>query len=132
MINDLPPMEFTFDLNQKGSKTKKIYNGSFTYRRLSIGAMGQAEVFRRTLNGGLEVLDAEIDRLHEMLGWLKHGLVDSPEWWKQSKFGLNLYDVNIVVDIYNRIQDFERDWSKRVEEDAKSTTEDGSKEDSFR
>ena len=122
MLN-LPPMEFTFNLNVKGTTTRKVYEGSFTYRRLSIGSQGKADVLRTRLNGDLANVDFQIDKLHEMISWLKFGLIEYPDWWRESSFGENLYDVSIVKEIYDNITDFEKKWTKQVEDASKSTTE---------
>ncbi len=120
----LPSMEFNFDINLKGQSTQTIYKGEFTYRRLSIGDQGKADVLRTRLNGDLSNVDPEIDRLHEMIGWLRFGIVSYPDWWRDSGFGSNLYDSNVLKDVYGQITNFEKKWVK----DVNSATEDSSKE----
>lgn len=124
---ELPSMEHTFELNKKGSFTGKIYQGNFTYRRLSIGSQGKSEVLRVRLNGDLTSIDPEIDRLHEMLSWLRYGLVDYPDWWRESKFGEDLHDIDIVKEIYIQITDFEKEWVKKVKQNADTSRTDSVK-----
>lgn len=108
-------MEFTFELNKKGSSSGKLYEGSFTYKRLTIGSQGRAGVLKAKLNGDLTAIDPEIDRLHEMLSWLRYGLIDYPDWWRECSFGENLYDLNILEELYLRVVDFEKEWTKKID-----------------
>ena len=122
-MDKLPPMEFTFDLNKKGSDTQKVYTGSFTYRRLSIGNQGKAGVLKAQLNGDLANVGQDVDQLHEMISWLRFGIVDYPEWWRESNFGIDLYDGNIVKEIYSLVSDFEKKWIEKVKLNDKSHSE---------
>lgn len=122
-MEKLPPMEFSFEINKKGSSTQKVYAGKFIYKRLSIGSQGRAEVLKTQLNGDLSNVDAEVDRLHEMLSWLRYGLIEYPSWWRESNYGTDLYDINIVKELYDSVTDFEKKWIEKVREHAQSVTE---------
>lgn len=126
-MNELPSMEFTFDLNKK-SKSGKVFEGSFTYKRLSIGSQGKAGVLKARLNGDLVNVDPDIDRLHDMLSWLKYGLVEFPDWWRDSDFGSNLYELDIIEEVYRMVTKFEKEWNQKVQKDgSKPVTEDSPK-----
>ena len=54
-----------------------------------------------------------------MLSWLRFGLIEYPDWWKDSNYGLELYDVNIISEIYNKCMKFEDDWKESLLKESK-------------
>ncbi len=124
----LPSMEFTFNLNIKGSITGEVFKGSFGYKRLSIGDQGKADVLKTNMNGDLVSIDLGVNKLHEMISWLRFGLIEHPDWWRESNFGIELYDSNVVTEIYNMAMDFEKEWKRKVTQNGKSTTKNSNSE----
>lgn len=49
----------------------------------------------------------------EILSHLSLSLVDSPKWWKESSGGLDLYDDNVIFDLYDLVV---KGQSKAIEE----------------
>lgn len=113
-MDSLPSMEHTFELNKKGNSTGRIYQGQFTYKRLDIGDQGRAGILKTRLNGDLENVDIDIDKMHDMMSWLRFGLVDYPSWWRESEYGSKLYDFNILEEIWRNCNDFEKRWLEKV------------------
>jgi len=126
---DLPVMEHTFEINKKGKNAQKVYTGSFTYKRLSIGDQSKAGILKTKLNGDLINVDQDVNHLHDMLSWLRYGLIEYPEWWRDCNFGNDLFDVDIIEDIYRQVFKFETEWVKKINENSNSSTETSSKED---
>lgn len=113
-ISTLPSMETTFTLNLKGTDTAKQYDGSFTYRRPNRRAKSEAAKLTARLNEDLKNLDEDTKFVHEVLGTLRFTLVESPEWWAKEDYGLNLYDENVIFEIYKVCMKFEREWTEKV------------------
>jgi len=113
-ITTLPSMESTFTLKVNGSNTKQLWEGKFTYKRPTIGTQSEISKTTARLNEDLKNLDEDMQFLHRILAILKHTLIDSPDWWKNSKYGLDLYDTNVIFEIYKTIQDFEDEWYSKV------------------
>ena len=120
-MNKLPSNEITFEFNKKGKNSGVLYAGNFTYKRLTIGSQNKAAVYTATMNGDLKNLDTTTRSINEMLGWLRYGLIDYPEWWSDSEYGLDLYDVDIVQELYNKVMKFEMNWIKKLKDGTDST-----------
>lgn len=114
MISSLPSMLHTFTIDLEGSDTRKRFQGTFTYKRPNIRT--QAEIAKTTafLNGGIAGVDEDTLLLHTIIATLKHTIIESPDWWKKEDFGYELYDINIVFDIYKKVRKFEDEWIAKV------------------
>lgn len=110
----LPSMEFEFDLQVLGSESGVNWVGKFKYKRPSLGARSRIDVMRTRLNGDLENLSQEVRDFNEACSHLRYTLSDFPEWWNECAYGLELYDGNVISEIYNKCMDFEDDWKKKV------------------
>jgi hypothetical protein len=110
----LPSMDYKFSIQVKGSESQLMWTGDFMYRRPTLGERGKIDALRCKLNNDLTTIDPEIDILHSALAHLRYTLRESPDWWKNSDYGSNLYDTNVVIEIYNKILEFEKDWKKKI------------------
>ena len=121
-IKALPSMEHVFRVNVKGEETGKSYEGDFSYKRPNLRVDSEIEKTKALLDGGLR-LSEEQHFIHEVLARLKHTITASPEWWAKSDYGFELYDLNVVLDIFKETKKFEKEWTDKVwAEDAKSET----------
>ena len=114
----LPSMEFEFDFKAIGEETKQEFSGKFKYKRLNIKARGDALKYKAYLDEALPIED-DLYMLYDMISWLKFGLTEYPEWWKDNNYGLELYDVNIITELYKIIQDFEDKWKEELLKESK-------------
>ncbi len=110
----LPDMEHEFEIQLKGKETGLNWVGKFKYRRPSIGARGRIDVARARLNQDLATISPDTDAVHTALAHLANTLIEYPEWWKESGFGTDLYDHDVILHIYDKCMDFEEDWQKKV------------------
>ena len=110
----LPNMEHEFSIQVKGNESQLNWVGDFKYRRPSIASRGQIDVMRAKLNRDLVSIDPETNLTHTALAHLRFTLIDSPEWWKDSDYGGDLYDNNVIIEIYDKCIDFEKAWSEKV------------------
>lgn len=113
----LPPMETEFNLEVVGNMTKNVYNGTFKYHLPNIAKNSQIAVMEARLNGGVaDHLDAGTKLLHYMLSYLRYTLDEKtlPKWWVESNFGVDLYDANVVTELYQKCFHFEKDWNAKV------------------
>jgi len=112
-------MEHTFTIDLVGTDTRQPFQGSFTYKRPTIGKRSEIDKTISRMNAGVVSLDEDTKLLHKMLSVLRHTLVAAPDWWAKSDAGVNLYDINVVIEIYLEVQKFEDEWTKKVwQEDA--------------
>lgn len=113
-FKSLPSMEHTFSLELKGSSTGQVWTGKFTYKRPNIGMQSEIAKTTAKLNEDLKNLDENMQFLHKILATLRHTLVDAPQWWVDSMFGIEFYDTNIIFELYKNTQDFEDEWYEKV------------------
>lgn len=113
-ISTLPSMEKTFTIDVKGSDTGQQFSGTFTYKRPNLRAKSNAAKLAARLNEDLKNLDEDTKFIHDVLANLRFSLIETPEWWQKSDFGLNLYDTNVIFDIYKACVDFENEWTEKV------------------
>ena len=110
----LPSMEYRFDINVLGEESKVNYFGNFLYKRPTIGEKSLIDQMRARLNGDLRTIDDNVALNNEALSYLRFTLREYPDFWKESQFGFNLIDENVLLEIYNKVVQFEADWRKRV------------------
>lgn len=113
-ITQLPSMEFVFTIKIKGSDTPTIWEGTFKYRRPNRRMKSEIEKTAAILNGGIAGLDEDTSFFHGILATLKHTLVESPQWWKDKDYGYEMYDDNVAVEMYGKIQEFEKTWRDKA------------------
>jgi hypothetical protein len=53
-------------------------------------------------------------------------VTESPEWWKQSKYGAELMDEEVLVQLYNKVMEQEDLWKKELKESQKGNAPKGS------
>ena|ERR1700677_1288973 len=119
---ELPKNESTFGIDLVGDTTFKKYEGQFTVRCvLTAGQRHLAELEKsRLLGSSTNPTDALVG-LAEVLATLRARVIEAPEWWKQSLGGTTLSDENILMDLYNRVNEAETAWRLKVKEMANPT-----------
>lgn len=113
-ITALPPMEHVFTVKIKGNDTGQMFEGTFTYKRPNIRKNSEINKTAAILNGGIMNLDEDTKLLHEVLATLKHTLTVAPDWWEKSDCGYELYDSNVVFEVYQKCMAFEKEYAESV------------------
>lgn len=114
IIKELPSMRHTFTIQIKGLDTGRVYDGTFTYERPNLRKKSEIAKTTARLNEDLKSLDEDACFLHKVLSTLRHTLSDAPEWWVKADYGMELYDINVVLDVYRECQKFEEKWFAEV------------------
>lgn len=114
-ITKLPNMEHTFSINVIGNETKQVFDGTFTYKRLNLGKRMEANKMEARLREERVTLAEDVNRYIEIISYLRFGLTVVPDWWKNSNYGLELFDVNVVTAINNECEKFEKEWNKQIQ-----------------
>lgn len=118
-IKSLPSMEHVFTVDIKGSETGQQFQGTFKYKRPNIRIQSEIAKTSAMLDGGLSNIDKDTKFLHSVLATLQHTLIDVPEWWQKADSGYELYDHNVIFDIYTHCNKFEKKWFDEVWADKK-------------
>lgn len=106
-------MEHTFTTSIKGSKTGRVYDGTFTFLIPTLKTESNIEKTKIRLNEGLAVSE-DIDFLHEMVAYLAHTFTDAPDWWKTSAVQLEIRDMNVYTSLYQETSKFQKEWRDKV------------------
>jgi hypothetical protein len=96
---------FSFSIAERGETSGQTFNWSFTAKRmLSIRDRITRDGIRRQLIGD-RAQDAERNTLMraEMLALLQVSLLETPKTWQESGNGLDLFDDNIVMVVYEKV-----------------------------
>lgn len=110
----LPNMEYRFKIQMVGEESQINWVGEFLYRRPSLRERSAIDALRARLNADLRTLNEDTVALNECLSLLRMTLKEYPEWWKDSDFGGDLYDANIVIEIHNKCMAWEAEWRKKL------------------
>jgi len=111
----IPTRDHEFSINLQGILTKQDYEGTFKSKIPNLKAQAQMAKTKAFLNAGFEdSLDPSTKNLHHMVAYLKHTVTDGPEWFYSTDYGYDLYDMNIIEDIYQNILKAEESWLELV------------------
>ncbi len=116
---NLPSNEYTFSFKTTGDKTKKVFEGSFTVKCL----LTSAEIIEVGLrldqyNRGSKTLAPGVNLLNRAFAELDVRMIKAPSWWKDSQDGRDLFDTNVVLEVFDRAIEAEAVYDKRVAEAA--------------
>lgn len=112
---NLPEMETTFEIDVEGNMTKRRYQGTFTFRIPNMRTRAAADKERARLNEvAPELLDETVADFHQMVSYLRLTLIQVPDWWKASHEGYDLFDANVVTQVYIKVMQFEKEWMEKV------------------
>lgn len=114
----LPNMEEKLSVQVVGKESGINWVGEFVYRRPTLGERSSIDVMRARLNGDLRTLDPDVIAFNEAVSHLRYTLKKYPDWWAESNFGMNLYDSNVVMHIYELAAIFDANWRKKTFGDA--------------
>lgn len=111
----LPEMDGDFQVEVIGNITKKRVIGEFSCKIMNRKERALVAKHRAFLNGEMaSQLDIATLRFHMMISYLRYALTDYPKWWKEADLGYELYDENIVKEVYDKVLEFEEEWIKEV------------------
>lgn len=121
---DIPSREHTFYFKDKGERTRKTFEGTFTVKAL----LTQQEIVDVGMlldqyNRGSKTLPQGVALLNRAFAELDVRIVKSPSFWKDSNEGRDLLDTNIVFGIYKAAMDAETEYDKKLDEAAKQAEE---------
>lgn len=113
----VPSAECEFTLDIIGDVTKKRFVGEFTCKIPRKKEQCLIDKHRAFLNGNFaDMLDATTLRFHHMISYLRYTIMteNAPKFWKESDLGYELYDENVVKEIYDKVLEFEVEWLKEI------------------
>lgn len=116
---------FTFSISEVGETSGEKVNWAFTAKnKLSLRDLINKDAQRRAIIGPNPetALQATVMRA-EILSHLAVSIVESPKAWRDSGGGLDLFDDNIVIKIYEEIQEGQAKATEVAQKEAEATKE---------
>ena len=112
--------QFYFDyIDEFGNRTE----GQFTIKcRLTMRERHMMELEKSRILGGHKGPTNSLMGIAMMVSTLETHIVDAPNWWKQSNYGMDLEDENIVVELYDRVTTEQFDWRNELIEKTIAST----------
>jgi len=108
---DLPKNERTFEVSETGATTGKSYEGKFTVKCiLNMFDKRQLEMEKTRLMADYSNPTDGLSGIAFILANLRVRVIDSPEWWKQSAGGDDIYDEDVLVKLYDKAMEAEKEW----------------------
>lgn len=117
LSKDVPLTEADIQVDVEGDVTKKRFIGEFSCKIPRKKELCLIDKHRAFLNGPMpEQLSPETLRFHHMISYLRYTIDDKhvPKWWRESDLGYELFDENVVKDLYDRVIEFEIKWLKEI------------------
>lgn len=111
----IPAKDFEFQIDVTGALTKERYHGDFKCKLPNMRIQAEIDKYRAFLNAGYDaVLDPQTKNLHKMVAYCKHVITKAPVWFYDSDCGYDLFDVNVIQEIYDEILILEEKWIGEV------------------
>lgn len=111
----IPDKSNKFSLKAKGSLSGEEYSGDFECKIPNLRDQALIAKNKAFLNGGMEAsLDKATKNLHHMVSYCKYTLISCPDWFAETDFGYDLFDQNIVEEVFNKILESEELWLNSV------------------
>lgn len=101
--------------NLEGSLTKNLYNGDFVSIIPNLKIQSKISKYKAYLNGGMDAtLDQGTKDLHYKVAYLRHTIVEAPDWFLTADYGYDLFDENILTAVYDKVLEFETAWLSKL------------------
>lgn len=111
----IPSRDHEFSIDVQGSLTNENYKGDFKSKIPRLREQALIAKEKALMNAGFDAtLDKQIKNLHHMVAYLKHSITDAPAWFYETDFGYDLYDTNVVEEIYHAVLEKEESWLESV------------------
>jgi len=114
-----------FNIHLTGNITGKTWDGDFRAKPILTfrDRLGVDRMRRELLGGDGTTADTEAAAAAKVISELAYRLTEWPEWWKESKGGLDLADVNVMQEVYKAAEKVENDYFTKLEADGKAAQE---------
>ena len=119
MYDILPKNEKNFDLKTKGETTSVSYEGRFKCKCiLDISGKHSLELEKTRLMADYANPTNGLQGISLTIATLRAKLVEWPSWWDDSNYGLNILDENVILEIFDQVEDAEIKWRLDLREQA--------------
>ena len=115
MYTTLPKKEKTIDFEAIGESTGFDYKGSFTIKCiLTMAEKHQMEVEKSRLMADLRNPTIDLLEMAISLSEARARIIQGPAWWKESNYGQDLLDSEVLITLANKCLNEETEWKKSL------------------
>lgn len=112
---DIPKNERTFQFKKTGDLYGKIYEGAFTVKCiLTILDKRMLEIEKSRLKLDIKNPSPDLVAWATILANLRVRIIKSPDWWKESNYGDNIEDEEIVTSLFEDVMAQEEAWREEL------------------
>lgn len=107
--------EYTFHLSVKGESTGLKYEGTFKVKCL-LTTSEKVDIGLRldSYNRGSKTVSQGVAVLNATLAELDVRIMESPSFWKDSDYGRELLDTNVIYEVFKKSNEAEEDFKERI------------------
>jgi hypothetical protein len=111
----IPAKDFEFQFDSTGALTNERYFGDFKCKIPNLKKQSEIAKHKAFLNAGYDAtLDQGTKNIHHMVSYLKHTITSAPQWFYDSDGCYDLFDNNVIEDLYGEVLKREEEWIKQV------------------
>jgi hypothetical protein len=115
MYDNLPKPQATFSVDTVGETTGHHYKGDFTVKTvLSILEKHQVELEKTRMMADYANPTAGLAGISVTVANLRVRIVKSPDWWQESGQGNNIWDENIINELFDKSMAAEGKWRESI------------------
>jgi hypothetical protein len=115
MYGALPKNERTFTISLEGDTTGEKFEGQFVTKCvLNMAEKHSKELEKTRMMADYANPSGSLAGIAEILSTIRAKLVKWPDWWANLDFGSKILDENVVIAIYDEIQNLENEWRSEI------------------
>ena len=119
MYEALPKNEKYFDVDITGIDTGVRYQGQFKVKCvLDIAGKHALALEKTRLMADYANPSPDLQAIAIALATVRAKIIDAPAWWKEADDGAKLIDENVIIEIYDKCNEAEDEWRKKLKESA--------------
>lgn len=128
LLTQVPDTVSEFQIDIVGNVSKKRFLGDFKCRIPTIQDQIDTARTEAKMCGELpDNLNQGMRKMILQLAYLKYTLIEFPNFWKDSNYGAQLRDINVIETIYDTVIEKEQAWLNKIWS-VPEDVEDGQKE----
>ncbi len=115
---DVTPV--TFNIKIVGETTGEEFVGSFKVKPVLHQAdqLERDSIMRNLLGAAAAQASPRAVSQALLLAEIQIRALETPNFWKEAKNGLSLFDENVMAHVYDKIQEVEKDWRTAIKKKA--------------
>ena len=120
---NLPEKIQVFDFSMEGELTGRKYEGAFTVKcTLNMGERHAFELEKTRLMGNFSNPSDGLAGLSIVIATLRIKIIDGPEFWRQSDGGFKFEDEDVLLALFDKVQEVEFKWRSDLKKKVQAVT----------